>query len=100
MTQLKCALCSLNFASFHLSPACPWPFQLCPSSHSAPHRDQTLSSLQDPCMPLAWPGTPVSPFLLRLSSDSPVFFCQNPSVLFPSALDATGLPPAPPAEWL
>ena len=46
-------------------------------------------------MPLAWPGTPVSPFLLRLSSDSPVFFCQNPSVLFPSALDATGLPLLP-----
>ena len=28
-------------------------------------------------MPLAWPGTPVSPFLLRLSSDSPVFFSRT-----------------------
>ena len=60
-----------NFASFLLSPACPWPFQLCPRSHSAPHRDQTLSSLQDS------PGTPCPPLLAQALL---LVLSQNPSV--------------------
>lgn len=98
---MMCALYFLNFASFLMSPACPWPFQLCPMSHLASHRDQRLSSLQDPSLLLPWPGTPCLPLPAQahLTLPCPVFFthiCHT--CLFPSALDAHGCWPSSPQQ--
>lgn len=74
ITKLEVRLILFRFCPFPLSPACPWPLQLCPRSHPAPHRDQRLSSLQDPSRCTLPPSSCTdSPISL-----CPVFFSQNP----------------------